>query len=204
MNFKLLLKNQELLTILHNVLENKSTNKENIAYNQYSLLIIIDLVIKYQIIINDESCNLYFLNKLNTITNNYKDHKDLVIKGNSLLIDIISDKFNLSTTKIEDKKKILHYIYDRYIVNGYCYHSFPSIYKSKIEELGLNQNIDIKELNDLKKIDYIFSNHNYKNIFSRNLKETNKAIYITDSIAMAYFYAIRSPLYMAEITSLNK
>lgn len=213
MNFKTLLKNEHLLSILHNVLMNETTknkvsnasiNGESYSYNRYSLLITMDIVIKYQIIINDETYNNYFLNKLDTITSNYNNHEDLIIKGNSLLIDLVSNKLNVTTTKAEDKKEILKYIYDKYIVNGYCYHSFPSIFKEKTEEVGLTQDIDIKELNDLKKIDYIFSNHNYKNIISRDLKEKSRAIYITDSPAMAYYYAFRSPEYMAEITSLSK
>ena len=213
MNFKSLVKNEQLLSILHNVLTNETTKNEvsnvsikgeSYSYNRYSLLITMDIVIKYQIIINDETYNNYFLNKLDTITSNYNNHGDLIIKGNSLLIDLVSKILNITTTKTEDKKEILKYIYDKYIVNGYCFHSFPSIFKEKTEEDGLTQDIDIKELNDLKKIDYIFSNHNYKNIISRNLKEKSKAIYITDSPAMAYYYAFRSPEYMAEITSLSK
>lgn len=187
-----------------NKVSNASINGESYSYNRYSLLITMDIVIKYQIIINDETYNNYFLNKLDTITSNYNNHEDLIIKGNSLLIDLVSNKLNVTTTKAEDKKEILKYIYDKYIVNGYCYHSFPSIFKEKTEEVGLTQDIDIKELNDLKKIDYIFSNHNYKNIISRDLKEKSRAIYITDSPAMAYYYAFRSPEYMAEITSLSK
>ena len=213
MNFKSLLKNEHLLSILHKVLMNETTknkvsnasiNGESYSYNRYSLLITMDIVIKYQIIINDETYNNYFLNKLDTITNNYINHEDLIIKGNSLLIDLVSNKLNVTTTKTEDKKEILKYIYDKYIVNGYCFHIFPSVFKDKIEENGLTGDIDIKELNDLKKIDYIFSNHNYKNIISRDLKEKSRAIYITDSPAMAYYYAFRSPEYMAEITSLSK
>ena len=213
MNFKTLLKNEHLLSILHNVLMNETTknkvsnasiNGESYSYNRYSLLITMDIVIKYKIIINDETYNNYFLNKLDTITSNYNNHEDLIIKGNYLLIDLVSNKLNVTTTKAEDKKEILKYIYDKYIVNGYCFHSFPSIFKEKTEEVGLTQDIDIKELNDLKKIDYIFSNHNYKNIISRDLKEKSRAIYITDSPAMAYYYAFRSPEYMAEITSLSK
>ena len=213
MNFKSLLKNEHLLSILHNVLSNETTkNKvsnvsikgESYSYNRYSLLITMDIVIKYQIIINDETYNNFFLNKLDTITSNYSNHEDLIIKGNSLLVELVSNRLNVTTTKTEDKKAILKYIYDKYIVNGYCFHSFPSIFKNEVEELGLTTNIDYKELNDLKRIDYIFSNHNYKNIMSRNLKENNRAIYITDSPAMAYYYAFRSPEYMAEITSLSK
>ena len=213
MNFKALLKNEHLLSILHNVLMNETTknqvsnasiNGESYSYNRYSLLITMDIVIKYQIIINNETYNNYFLNKLDTITSNYTSHEDLIIKGNSLLIELVSNRLNLTTTKTEDKKQILKYIYDKYIVNGYCFHSFPSVFKEQTEEVGLTQDIDIKELNDLKKIDYIFSNHNYKNIISRNLKEKSRPIYITDSPAMAYYYAFRSPEYMAELTSLSK
>ena len=214
MNFKSLLKNQQLLSILHNVLTNETTkNKvsnvsikgESYSYNRYSLLIVMDLVIKYQIIINDETYNSYFLNRLDSIADEYKDHQDLIIKGNNLLIDIVSKVLNIfSITSTKDKQQILKYIYDKYIVNGYCFHSFPSIFKNEVEELGLTTNIDYKELNDLKRIDYIFSNHNYKNIMSRNLKEKSKVIYITDSPAMAYYYTFRSPEYMAEITSLSK
>lgn len=212
MKFKLLLKSPQLLSILHNVLMNESTknktfniiDNEEYTYNQYSLLIVMDIVIKYQIIINDEAYHNIFLDKLNAITTSYQNHQDLVIKGNKILIDLASIKTKLPLTSKENKKQLLKYIYDKYIVEGYCFHSFPSKCKKEIEENGLTGNIDVKELNDLKKINYIFEHHNYKNIISRNLKEKSRAIYITDSPAMAYFYAFRSPEYMAELTSLSK
>lgn len=55
MNFKSLLKNKKLLAILHDILVNEKTknkisnvsiNGEDYTYNQYSLLIAMDLVIK--------------------------------------------------------------------------------------------------------------------------------------------------------------
>lgn len=212
MKFKLLLKNPQLLSILHNVLMNETTknktfniiDNEEYTYNQYSLLIVMDIVIKYQIIISDAEYHNIFLDKLANITSNYNNHKDLIIKGNSLLIDLVSKKLNITTTESQDKKQILKYIYDKYIVDGYCFHSFPSKFKKEVEENGLIGNIDIKEKNDLKKINYIFKHHNYNNIISRDLNAKSKAIYITDSPAMAYYYAIRSPEYLAELTSLSK
>lgn len=179
MKFKLLLKSPQLLSILHNVLMNESTknktfniiDNEEYTYNQYSLLIVMDIVIKYQIIINDEAYHNIFLDKLNAITTSYQNHQDLVIKGNKILIDLASIKTKLPLTSKENKKQLLKYIYDKYIVEGYCFHSFPSIFKKETEENGLTGDIDIKELNDLKKISYIFEHHNYKNIISRNLKK---------------------------------
>ena len=172
MKFKLLLKNPQLLSILHNVLMNETTknktfniiDNEEYTYNQYSLLIVMDIVIKYQIIISDAEYHNIFLDKLANITSNYNNHKDLIIKGNSLLIDLVSKKLNITTTESQDKKQILKYIYDKYIVDGYCFHSFPSKFKKEVEENGLIGNIDIKEKNDLKKINYILKHHNYNNI----------------------------------------
>ena len=55
MNFKSLLKNEHLLSILHKVLMNETTknkvsnasiNGESYSYNRYSLLITMDIVIK--------------------------------------------------------------------------------------------------------------------------------------------------------------
>lgn len=212
MKFNLLLKNPQLLSILHNVLMNESTisktfnviDKKEYTYNQYSLLIVMDIVIKYQIIINDEIYHNIFLDKLEAITTCYQSHQDLVIKGNKILIDLASIKAKLPLTSKENKKQVLKFIYDKYIVEGYCFHSFPYDLKKTVEENGLTLDIDTKEINDLKKINYIFSNHNYNNIISKNLNAKSKAIYITDSPAMAYFYAFRSPEYMAELTSLSK
>ena len=158
----------------------------------------------YQIIINDEIYHNIFLDKLEAITTSYQSHQDLVIKGNKILIDLASIKAKLPLTSKENKKQVLKFIYDKYIVEGYCFHSFPYDLKKTVEENGLTLDIDIKEINDLKKINYIFSNHNYNNIISKNLNAKSKAIYITDSPAMAYFYAFRSPEYMAELTSLSK
>ena len=200
MKFKSLLKNTKLLAILNYIL----TNKEDTTYSQYSLLIAMDLVIKYQIIITDDNYNDYFLNNLEIICKDYTSHQDFIIKGNRLLVDLVSKKINVSTNNSTDKKQILKYIYDKYIVNGYCFHSFPSIYKNEVEENGLTTKIDIKEQNDLKKINYIFNNHNYTNIITRDLNCKTKPIYVTDSPAMAYFYAFRSPEYMASLTSTSK
>ena len=69
MKFKLLLKSPQLLSILHNVLMNETTknktfniiDNEEYTYNQYSLLIVMDIVIKYQIIINDETYHKFMV-----------------------------------------------------------------------------------------------------------------------------------------------
>ena len=127
-------------------------DKKEYTYNQYSLLIVMDIVIKYQIIINDEIYHNIFLDKLEAITTCYQSHQDLVIKGNKILIDLASIKAKLPLTSKENKKQVLKFIYDKYIVEGYCFHSFPYDLKKTVEENGLTLDIDTKEINDLKTI----------------------------------------------------
>ena len=213
MNIKSLLKNEHLLTILHNVLENETTknkisnvsiNGEVYEYNRYSLLIIMDFIIKYKIVIESDVYNDELLKDLEMISYTYLNHQDLVLSLNNLLIKYISKVLNITNIdNISNQKQILMYLYDEYIVNGYCFHSFPSHFKEYIEENGLDQAFDYKQLNYLKKINYIFNNHNYKNIISKKLNSKTNAIYITDSPAMAYYYAFRSPYYLAEVTSIS-
>lgn len=213
MNIKSLLNNKKLLTILHNVLENETTknkisnvsiNGELYEYNRYSLLIIMDFIIKYKIVIDSDIYNNELLNELEKISNTYNNHQDLVLSLNNLLINTISKSLNITDKEnLSNQKQILMYLYDKYIVNGYCFHSFPSHFKNIIDEVGLDQSVDYKQINNLKKINYIFNNHNYKNIISRNLNTKTNAIYITDSPAMAYYYAFRSPYYLAEITAIS-
>ncbi len=213
MSFKNLFTNQNLLTILHNVLENSysknkvskvSLNGESYQYNQYSLLIIMDFIIKYKIIVKEDKYLNEDLVSLEQITNTYENHETLTLSLNNFLIKLTARKLNLENTNtIENKRTILIYIYDNYIVNGYCFHSFPSCFKNLVERDGLIQEIDTKELNTLKRINYIFTNHKYPNFLDRDLTSKTRAIYITDSPAMAYYYAIRSPEYLANLTGLS-
>ena len=213
MSFKNLFTNQNLLTILHNVLENSysknkvskvSLNGESYQYNQYSLLIIMDFIIKYKIIVKEDKYLNEDLVSLEQITNTYENHETLTLSLNNFLIKLTARKLNLENTNtIENKRTILIYIYDNYIVNGYCFHSFPSCFKNLVERDGLIQEIDTKELNTLKRINYIFTNHKYPNFLGRDLTSKTRAIYITDSPAMAYYYAIRSPEYLANLTGLS-
>ena len=213
MSFKNLFTNQNLLTILHNVLENSysknkvskvSLNGESYQYNQYSLLIIMDFIIKYKIIVKEDKYLNEDLVSLEQITNTYENHETLTLSLDNFLIKLTARKLNLENTNtIENKRTILIYIYDNYIVNGYCFHSFPSCFKNLVERDGLIQEIDTKELNTLKRINYIFTNHKYPNFLGRDLTSKTRAIYITDSPAMAYYYAIRSPEYLANLTGLS-
>ena len=207
-------KRADVLEILHKTLEDEkslykvsvfSPNGEKYGYNQYSLMIIMDFLIKYNIIIKDLVNFPYCIEELRKLTSCYSDHKELVIWCNSLLGELIRVKLKLTDkTSYENKRKILVYLYEEYIVNGYMFHSFPSTFKDLVEEKGLDPKDYIYPVFYMKKLYYIFKNHKYDDMIPKYLLEQITSIAMTDSPAMAYYYAFRSPQYFCELTATSK
>ena len=168
-------------------------------------MIVMDFLIKYNIVIKDLVNFPYCIEELRKITSCYTDHKELVIWCNSLLGELIRVKLKLTDkTSYENKRKILVYLYEEYIVNGYMFHSFPSTFKDLVEEKGLDPKDYIYPVFYMKKLYYIFKNHKYDDMIPKYLLEQIASIAMTDSPAMAYYYAFRSPQYFCELTATSK
>lgn len=207
-------KSPEVLNILHEVLEDKksinkvsvfSPNGEKYGYNQYSLMIIMDFLIKYNIVIKDMNNFAFCIEELKKMIYSYNDHKELVLWSNELLGELIRLKLNLiDKISSDNKRKILVYLYDNYIVNGYMFHSFPSTFKELVEEKGLDANDYSYPIFYMKKLYYMFKNHKYTDMIPEYLLEQITSISITDSPAMAYYYAFRSPQYFCNLVATSK
>ena len=95
----------EVLNLLHDTLESSKTinkvsvfspNGEKYGYNQYSLMIVMDFLIKYCIVIKDTNNFLYCMDELKKMVYSYNDHKELVLWSNELLGELIRLKLNLT------------------------------------------------------------------------------------------------------------
>ena len=204
----------EILNLLHDTLEDERTinkvsvfspNGEKYGYNQYSLMIIMDFLIKYSIVIKDTKNLSYCMEELKKMVYSYNDHKELVLWSNELLGELIRLKLNLiDKTSNENKRKILSYLYEEYIVNGYMFHSFPSAFKELVEENGIDAKDYSYPVFYMKKLYYIFKNHKYDEMIPEYLLGGINSISITDSPAMAYYYAFRSPQYFCNLVATSK
>lgn len=204
----------EVLNLLHDTLESSKTinkvsvfspNGEKYGYNQYSLMIVMDFLIKYCIVIKDTNNFLYCMDELKKMIYSYNDHKELVLWSNELLGELIRLKLNLTDkTSSDNKRKILSYLYEEYIVNGYMFHSFPSAFKELVEEKGIDAKDYSYPVFYMKKLYYIFKNHKYNDMIPKYLLDGITSISITDSPAMAYYYAFRSPQYFCNLVATSK
>ena len=179
---------------------------EKIDSKEYCLYTALDAIIKYHIIINDKELFEKYLSLLKSLLKKVKTHNEIKTGINKILVKTCASKLKINDLdKEENKKEIISYIYDKYIVNGYFYHSFPSIFKDYVSKNGLDSMNYYHALNELKVIDKILIKYNLPNVFSKPLDKKG-CLAITDSFFMASFYATNSPIYLKELctNTLNK
>lgn len=180
-------------------------NTQIINQNEYLLYIGLDAIIKYSIIINDEKLFPKYLEKLMRLLKKVDAHNEIKIGINKLIVKTLC--FKLKITDLDDeynKKIIINYIYNNYIINGYFYHAFPSCFIDEIREKGIDPINYYHSLEEIRKINSILEKYNITNVFSKDLN-TKEYIAITDSIFIASFYASNSPLYLRDLcTNLLK
>lgn len=211
--FEKRLKDPTVLKLLSQVLLDSKTEKkvssvspngEKGMYNLYSMMILIDAIIKYQIMVGSSTYFETYVNKLTQLVSLYKNHKELVVGVQSLLGEMVRYELGIpDLIKYEHKKVVLEYIYQRYIVNGYCFHSFPSVFKETVESNGIDFKNYQYPVKKMKQIAYIFENHYYKNFITKNLEEKKLSFSITDSPLMAYYYALSAPSYFSDMTATS-
>ncbi len=181
--------------------------KEKGSYpkSEYSLILVIDAIIKYTILFDTEDLVDEYILQLRRFMKKCENYEDLVEGINRVIGKITAVILKIDLEEIEtseNKKRILSYIYNRYITNGYVFHSIPGIYNNQVEENGLDP-FDFNDNNEkLREIKNILEKHNGKNVITKDLKDTSY-ITITDSPAMAYHYALSSPYYLSELTATS-
>lgn len=166
--------------------------EEKIEIYEYNLLMGLDALFKYSVIINDLTYFQEYLDQLRKILKKVQNHNDVLNGISRILVHACKQKLGLkSITSYQNKTLIASYVYDRYIVNGYLFHSFPSVYLEEVEEEGImSKNCSIEVFQK------ILDKYNGKLTVSKDIS-------ITDSPFMAFFYAYHSPYFMNEISSFS-
>lgn len=173
--------------------------------NQYGLLFAMDALIKFDIIVGDKELIDEYVAQLRRIMKKFNTGNDLYVGLNKTLGKLIASKLNLEDTDTtENKQAIIKYIYERYIQNGYIFHSFPAEYLEEIRNTGIDSSEAYYNLEEVKEIDAIFKNHGMGKVFDGLNEDRNYAIDITDSPLIAYFNALNMPKYLNTFTSTNE
>lgn len=191
---------KEVRELLDKVAKNPRYNdkkkKDSINYEKFSGLeqpffLLFDALFKYQLIIGKEEYLTDYLHHLDLLwykIDNFHDISDGVSK---ILVKFCAKKLGYKNKIEENRREILEYIYQKYIVEGYLYHGVSDCYISTIQQQG-------------------FQPQKYENIYFRfaQLQEEYSSfltdmdfrhdyVSFTDDFVMACYYATYSPIYFS-------
>lgn len=210
--FQSVLHRDDVIKLLKEVCNNKMFYEKNILDSldyeifvdiEQPLFIVVDALIKYQIIIDDEFLLDDYLEQLRKIMRKITNFHDIRCGINRIMGKFVARKMNLKDYESDDnQREILKYIYDKYIVNGYMFHSISNVYKDNILTNGLipNQYVNITE--KFVKVNNILEKYRIENLMETDFNKDY--ISITDSFIMAYCYAVNSPMYFYKLLCANQ
>lgn len=172
---------------------------ENSNYGKYigselALYTFYDALMKYKIIIDDENLFDDFFEQVQKIYRRITTYDDLVLGIKKVICNIVGVKIGIKNFhSLENRNAIIKYIYNKYVVEGYYYHGFSTIYENAITENGFIPDSYENFYSLMKHVDKIFSKYGASNIMKRDFD--NGKIYFTDDFIMSCHYSIVSPNY---------
>lgn len=187
---------QEL--VLHDRFKNieipQRFSKDAFIKNQFAFLIFLDSIVKFKIIIEDEKYLSNYIEQIRRLLKKFTTYQDLKNAINTIVGKLCALKLELSNThNKENKEKILRYIYDKYIVNGYFYYGFSSSYKNEIEFIGIRKEGLIVD-NKIQTINTILNQYNLDSLY----KETKTNI--SDNLIVAAYHSFMAPIYLEQFS----
>lgn len=161
--------------------------------DKYALFLLLDSIIKYDIIINSEKYIEEYINQLRRLFKRISSYQDITKGINKTLASICLKILELSNYKtLENKEKILRYIYKKYIVEGYFYYGFSSCSSNEVDFSGIKKDGFILD-SRLDDINSILRRYENKDIIKRVKSD------ITDNFIIASYYAILGPDYLEKM-----
>lgn len=163
---------------------------------EYGLFLYIDAIFKYLVIIEDSDYLDLYLSDIGILFDKMSTYNDIENGIYTLIAKFTAKKLDISDFKlITSRDKILRYIYNKYVVEGYFYYGFSSNYKDFIDINGIRKEGFIVDEN-IREINNIF------------MKYTGDAIYgkkssITDSFILALYFSLIGPDFLEKLSKMK-
>ncbi len=207
--FYKLLEREDVLDFIHEICTNKryylkkSQHLDMFCFsisNKLALFIFYDALYKYQILIDDIYLFEEYLSQLKKIYRKIDNFEDIRIGIHQLICKLLSTNLSIDDiNNIEGKKKIVSYVYNKYIVEGYFIHGFAPGYYNYLES---NPFIPEKYQNyyeSFSKLDSIFKKYSGKSVISKDF--SSDKVFFTDDFVMGCYHSIYAPMFFYEFLS---
>lgn len=168
--------------------------------DELSLYIFYDALFLYKIIVDDIYLFDEYLEQLQKIYKKLNSFDDIIEGIHKLIGKMVA--IQLKIKNIDDKdnqKKIISYIYDKYVVNGYFIHGFNSSYVETVLENGFMPGNYINYYREFNQINGIFNKYHEGSIIEKDFSDFK--VSFTDDFIMGCYYSSYAPMYFSSFLS---
>ena len=191
---------KEVRELLDKVAKNPSYNdkkkKDSINYEKFSGLeqtffLLFDALFKYQLIIGEEEYLPDYVHHLDLLWHKIDNFHDISDGVSKILVKFCAKKLGYKNKVEENRREILEYIYQKYIVEGYFYHGVSDCYVPVIQQQGFQPQKYENLYPKFAKIQEEYSP------FLRDMDFRHEYVSFTDDFVIACYYATYSPIYFS-------
>ena len=118
-----------------------------------------------------------------------------------LIIDSVAQKLGIPKTGIEYEERIVEYIKNNFIADGYYFHGFNGAVETHIKERGLDPHERLWDWEELSEIQKIGSRVGARMILGWAGLNSKGKIYIADNLENMYQYGVASPEWFAQFVA---
>lgn len=184
---------------------NNKTFTEDSNYSEIgseiALYIFYDALIKYVIIINNEELFDTYVEQLDLIYKKVDSFNKIKDGLNRLICSMVATHLKIDNVD-EEKDKIIAYIYNKYILNGYFVHGFCPVYANRIKTNGFVSEIYDNNYIKMKEVQDILNKYGSENILDKDF--SNNRVYFTDDYIMGMYYSSIAPSYFFNLLCSKK
>lgn len=201
------MKRRDVNAFLHKLREDKDYYQKDIdgfnlpfftISNELSLFIFYDALIKYKIILDDDSLLDEYIEQIDKLYKKVDSFDKIEVGINQLICHMVCEKLNYVQLKDDNsKRKVIEFIYKRYIEDGYYVHGFSSVYKESILKNGFIPEDYYNYYDDFSKVNKIFSKYGVNDLIEKDFSQ--KKVTFTDSYILGCYYSSYSPMYFYEL-----
>ncbi len=165
---------------------------------QDALFLFYDALIKYQIVIEEDSYFEEYLEQIEKLLKKIDNFSDISLGIHRILGNIVAQKLGCKNKTDEiNKQKILQYIYNRYIIHGYYFHGIASVYQEDIAENGFIPEQYINLYPDFIKAQKMMDKYGVSSVLEKDF--SSHCVFFTDSFFKSLSYSVNAPFYFMNL-----
>lgn len=170
----------------------------DMSWSEQALFTFFDALFKYQVIIDSDIFLDEYIIQVRKLFKKLNSFHDINLGISKIIGKLCALKFNIVNREDPvSKRQILLYVYNKYIVDGYFFHGFSSVYKDQIERFGFVPEQYQHSYSKFIEIDKIFNKHGMLSVMGKSFLE-NYSVF-TDSFMMGCYYGVNSPMYFYKL-----